>query len=606
MSYQRRQDIDDMIMELRQEKESDTITRSQHHKEELNKNDRLKSLQLELNIQTTGRKAEQFQWGEKKKTYESKIEKLMEDLSTLLDQQQFRDQHIESLQNSMNSLYREHNEAINDLKSCRCKLKEYEDIIKIKDLNEQSTPKAAKITTNNKDCDDLFLTFYEMHDYINKEDRLMQSSNYAPNCKELVEPQSEEQEINDIDCSKELSLGARDGEYTKKKNELDPSSYENRNPVENLEFESASQADGMTYHFEQQLAKKDKHIALLKHSVESIRREHDFLSSELLKIRMREIAHRATYKYHKADVLSLQYFQHGDEKYIASGALDKTLKIWRPENSNPDNVVSRLISSIKIRALTFFTIDGVVLLACAGGSPYKIEVWNVNEKQLEYVLRGHSGYINALLQYEDQGNHYLISASADTCVNIYDLNTKTCVRTIQGHSKDVGSIAVYSHRKRMYLATGSDDNTIKLWDLKNSYQCICTLMGHSSHVRSLTFFSKNGKMYLASGSYDNTIMIWNLVDNVLEATLNGHSDKVYFMTAYNSNGRPCLLSGSNDKTIKLWDLANCSQITSLNIPSSLPVLSLSVDNDEKENSWNMVSGHGGGSIMWWSIPEKVM
>uniref|UniRef100_A0A8H7K1E8 Anaphase-promoting complex subunit 4 WD40 domain-containing protein n=1 Tax=Bionectria ochroleuca TaxID=29856 RepID=A0A8H7K1E8_BIOOC len=102
-----------------------------------------------------------------------------------------------------------------------------------------------------------------------------------------------------------------------------------------------------------------------------------------------------------------------DDKWLASGSYDKTVKVWD-------------------------TATGVCL----------------------QTFEGHSHWVYSVVFSAD--NERLASGSLDNTIKVWDTATGVCLQTLEGHSNWVSSVVFSADGKR--LASGSDDETIKVWD----------------------------------------------------------------------------------------------------------------------------------------------
>lgn len=165
-----------------------------------------------------------------------------------------------------------------------------------------------------------------------------------------------------------------------------------------------------------------------------------------------------TFTGHQGQVSSVDYAP--DEKHIATGSFDKTVRIWNVENS-----------------------EGVV------------------------VLEGHAGPVTCV-RYSPDGS-LLASASHDESVKLWDCATGELVRTLKDESRTedggLGSVAFSPNGK--LVAAASSDKTIKLWKLATG-ELIRSFKGHTNWVWSVDF-SPNGDL-LASGSRDGAAVLWNV------------------------------------------------------------------------------------------------
>lgn len=130
-----------------------------------------------------------------------------------------------------------------------------------------------------------------------------------------------------------------------------------------------------------------------------------------------------------------------------------------------------------------------------------IRVWDRRTGELQRLLSGHRGPVNALELIDGR----IWSASGDSSVKYWNASTGECLRVFTGHERGLACIAVTVDGRA--FATGSNDRTIKIWQTDDG-ACTATLAGHTDLVRSLAVDCHARK--LASASYDNTVRVWDL------------------------------------------------------------------------------------------------
>ena len=104
---------------------------------------------------------------------------------------------------------------------------------------------------------------------------------------------------------------------------------------------------------------------------------------------------------------SLKTFLQDGKKYIVSGSTDKTLKIW---DGAKHRCETTLTSSTRILSLGTYTVNGHNYVACGGGPPNEIEIWNIETHLTQRHVRHTSG-LYALHAFEINGKIYLDSGS---------------------------------------------------------------------------------------------------------------------------------------------------------------------------------------------------
>ncbi len=240
---------------------------------------------------------------------------------------------------------------------------------------------------------------------------------------------------------------------------------------------------------------------------------------------------KATLEGHSDSVMALVVLPGGR---LASGAGEGTIKLWDPATGQLQATLEGQSGSVNALAL----LPGGRL--ASGASDRTIKLWDPATGQLQATLEGHSDWLNALAVLPDGR---LASGSGDRTIKLWDPASGQLQATLEGHSDWVNALAVLPGGR---LASGAGDHTIKLWD-SASGQLQATLEGHSDWLNALAVLP-DGR--LASGAGDHTIKLWDPASGQLQATLEGHSASVNALAVL-PDGR--LASGADDRTIRLWD-----------------------------------------------------
>jgi WD40 repeat protein len=229
-----------------------------------------------------------------------------------------------------------------------------------------------------------------------------------------------------------------------------------------------------------------------------------------------------------------------DGKRLATGAEDKTAKIWDLQTGKAMMTLQGHSSDVTSIA---FSPDGKRL--ATGAEDMTTKIWDLQTGKAIMTLRGHSSIITSVA-FSPDGKR-LATGAKDMTAKIWDLQTEKAMMTLRGHSSDVTSVAFSPNGKR--LATGAEDWTAKIWDLQTG-KATLTLQGHSSGVTSVAF-SPNGQR-LATGAIEMTAKIWDLQTGKVTITLKGHLSSVTSV-AFSPDGKR-LATGAKDMTAKIWDL----------------------------------------------------
>ena len=279
-----------------------------------------------------------------------------------------------------------------------------------------------------------------------------------------------------------------------------------------------------------------------------------------------------------------------DNKKIATGSYDCTIKIWDLSNNNCEIIIKEegrvfallefepnmLLSAIdktadNIQDINLINPDDIMINLWDLNNPKKnlhsfkghqlrvnslvkcgnkhfascsndgdIIIWDYILKKDVCTLRGHSDCILCMIKLNDG---HLCSGSADKTIQIWDWEKQKCIKKLEENTNWIKCLCQLNNDKE-YIISGTQDNNILVWDKD---QCIQKLPGHTRSVRSICQIDNTN--YIATASFDHNIKIWDLNDFRCIQTLTGHKSSVIDVI-YHSDGY--LVSCSNDLTIKIW------------------------------------------------------
>jgi len=229
---------------------------------------------------------------------------------------------------------------------------------------------------------------------------------------------------------------------------------------------------------------------------------------------------------------------------LASGCMDKTIKLWNLNKSHLCRTLKGHQLSVESVA---FSPDGYTL--ASGSKDKTIRLWDVSSGKIRRIMQCNSAVLSVAFSFDGR-----TLAAGGVCFNyinliLWNVSTGKVRKELSHGDNKVISIAFSPDGHLM--ASGSQDKTIVLWD-PNTGQMLRILEGHGTHnrgeVHSLAF-SPN-KHILASAGGDSTIKLWDISTGQHILTLQGHEDTVTSV-AFSPEGH-LLASGSKDTTIKLW------------------------------------------------------
>lgn len=198
--------------------------------------------------------------------------------------------------------------------------------------------------------------------------------------------------------------------------------------------------------------------------------------------------HLDTLHHHTASVLCLQY----DDRYMFSGSSDASIIQW--DMTTRTYMRTLLGHTESVLNLKF---HGNRLVSSS--KDYTVRIWDLETGTTLRVLTGHRAAVNAV---QFSGNQ-IVSASGDRTIRLWDMETGACIRSFDSHSRGIACIEFDQDR----IVSGSSDQTIKIWDA-NTGACLHTLAGHTELVRTLRMNIDADR--IISGSYDGSLRIWSL------------------------------------------------------------------------------------------------
>jgi WD40 repeat protein/serine/threonine protein kinase len=243
------------------------------------------------------------------------------------------------------------------------------------------------------------------------------------------------------------------------------------------------------------------------------------------------------------------------------------------------------------------------LLATGASNDNNIRVWNVQSRQITYILTGHEGWIRSLA-FAPSGT-LLASGSTDLTVRIWDAQKGTLLNTLKGHTALIGGVVFTPDGKK--LASASRDGSVRLWDVATgqerpefSFQTDFAIPGQRFFTTGVSF-SPDGKL-LAVGATDAVVYILDAATGKEIRRLIGHTDWIVIRgVSFSPDGKQLYTAGL-DASIHIWNPETGDELNVLD-RHRLDVFSISVSPDNK--SLVSVSDQEGSLLVWDLATGKV-
>lgn len=186
-------------------------------------------------------------------------------------------------------------------------------------------------------------------------------------------------------------------------------------------------------------------------------------------------------------------------------------------------------------------IDPTGKWAATPSSDYTIGLWDLDERALVRVLRGHADDVE---DFAFAGDGLGVSVGRDTRVLVWDLSTGAVVREFDGHDKDALSVVCAGDR----VYTSGDDMTFRVWDLATG-RAIASWGPFETETDTCAVDPARGRAVL--GCDDGVIRIFDLDSGEVEAAIEAHASGIKKVAVSPANGD--VLSAAYDQRILLWD-----------------------------------------------------
>lgn len=155
----------------------------------------------------------------------------------------------------------------------------------------------------------------------------------------------------------------------------------------------------------------------------------------------------------------------------------------------------------------------------SGAGDRTIKIWDLATGSLRLTLTGHISTVRGLAV--SPRHPYLFSCGEDKMVKCWDLETNKVIRHYHGHLSGVYTLAL--HPTLDVLVTGGRDGVARVWDMRTRSN-IHVLSGHTGTVSQLVCQEADPQVITAS--LDSTVRLWDLAAGKTMGVLTHHKKGV--------------------------------------------------------------------------------
>lgn len=229
-----------------------------------------------------------------------------------------------------------------------------------------------------------------------------------------------------------------------------------------------------------------------------------------------------------------------DNRWFATGAGDRTIKIWDLASGNLRLTLTGHISTVRGLAVS---ARHPYLFSC--GEDKLIKCWDLEANKVVRHYHGHLSGVYALALHPTLD--LLVTGGRDAAPRVWDMRTRAAVHTLTGHTGTISALATQATDPQ--VISSSLDSRVRLWDLAAG-KTMVELTHHKKGVRGLALHPTE---YTFASASTGQIKQWlcprgQFMQNFSDASIDG--------TVVNSlsvNEDNVLFSGADDGSMGFWD-----------------------------------------------------
>lgn len=178
----------------------------------------------------------------------------------------------------------------------------------------------------------------------------------------------------------------------------------------------------------------------------------------------------------------------------------------------------------------------------SGAGDRTIKIWDLATGSLRLTLTGHISTVRGLAV--SPRHPYLFSCAEDKMVKCWDLETNKVIRHYHGHLSGVYTLAL--HPTLDVLVTGGRDGVARVWDMRTRSN-IHVLSGHKGTVSDVKCQEVDPQVI--TSSLDSTVRLWDLAAGKTMGVLTHHKKGV---RALATHPKEFTFASGSTGSIKQW------------------------------------------------------
>ncbi|KAJ3168523.1 Transducin (beta)-like 3 [Geranomyces variabilis] len=206
--------------------------------------------------------------------------------------------------------------------------------------------------------------------------------------------------------------------------------------------------------------------------------------------------------------ISAVAFPRKSSSTVITGSYDRTIKVWdlpdalvASASGEPAKLKTRYTFQAHDKDIQSLAVAPNDKVFASGALDKTAKLWSMDDGHLLGVFKGHRRGIWCV-QFSPV-DQILATSSTDKTIKLWNVADFSCVKTFEGHTNSVLQVSFLS--AGMQLASCGSDGLLKLWTIRSN-ECVATLDGHEDRVWALAVHKD--EKYIMSGSSDSTVVVW--------------------------------------------------------------------------------------------------
>ncbi|KAF6806564.1 pre-mRNA splicing factor prp46 [Colletotrichum plurivorum] len=278
-------------------------------------------------------------------------------------------------------------------------------------------------------------------------------------------------------------------------------------------------------------------------------------------------------------------------KWFASGAGDRTIKIWDLATGSLRLTLTGHISTVRGLAVS---PRHPYLFSC--GEDKMVKCWDLETNKVIRHYHGHLSGVYTLSLHPTLD--VLVTGGRDGVARVWDMRTRSNIHVLSGHTGTVSDVKCQEADPQ--VITSSLDATVRLWDLAAG-KTMGVLTHHKKGVRALATHPQ--EFTFATGS-TGSIKQWKCPEGAFMQNFEGHNAIINTLSV---NAENVLFSGGDNGSMSFWDWKSGHRFQSLDTtaqPGSLDAEAGIMSSTFDQSGLRLITGEADKTIKIWKQDDK--